>query len=69
MEYYNFVPADQARSGFNTLAGTGWAYECPFSSDMPDLNWDSAALREQVRQIMAFWLGKGVDGFRLDAAK
>lgn len=67
--YYNFVPADQARSGFNTLAGTGWAYECPFSSDMPDLNWDSAALREQVRQIMAFWLDKGVDGFRLDAAK
>ena len=69
VEYYNFVRSDSTRPGYNALSGTGWLYECQFSADMPDLNWDCDALREEVRGIMAFWLDKGVDGFRLDAAK
>lgn len=35
----------------------------------PDLNLGSEAVREEFAQITAFWLEKGVDGFRLDAAK
>lgn len=69
LDYYNFVPADQSKAGYAEVTGTGYRYECPFSYDMPDLNWDSQAVREEVRDIMAFWLDKGVHGFRLDAAK
>jgi glycosidase len=36
---------------------------------MPDLNFDHPPLREEVYKIGRFWLDKGIDGFRLDAAK
>lgn len=36
---------------------------------MPDLNFDNKAVREEMKKIAKFWLEKGVDGFRLDAAK
>lgn len=38
-----------------------------FSQYQPDLNWSNPMLREEVYNIMRFWLDKGVDGFRLDA--
>ncbi len=69
VDYYNFVPTEEAGTGCAQLAGTDWSYECPFTADMPDLNWDSEDVRAEVKDIMAFWLGKGADGFRLDAAK
>lgn len=40
-----------------------------FSAKMPDLNFDFPPVREDVYKIGKFWLEKGVDGFRLDAAK
>jgi glycosidase len=36
---------------------------------MPDLNLDNPAVRQEIREIMDFWLKKGFRGFRLDAAK
>ena len=65
LDYYHFQrgPAD----GYAPLDGTEWYYEARFWSEMPDLNLDSEAVRGEIRDIMAFWLGKGVDGFRLDA--
>jgi maltose alpha-D-glucosyltransferase/alpha-amylase len=38
-----------------------------FFSHQPDLNYDNPAVREQMWNIMKFWLEMGVDGFRLDA--
>jgi maltose alpha-D-glucosyltransferase/alpha-amylase len=38
-----------------------------FFSHQPDLNYDNPAVREQMWQVMSFWLEMGVDGFRLDA--
>ena len=38
-----------------------------FFSHQPDLNWDSPAVRNEMWDIMKFWLDMGVDGFRLDA--
>ncbi len=38
-----------------------------FFSHQPDLNFDNPAVREQMWQVMNFWLQMGVDGFRLDA--
>lgn len=37
-----------------------------FSKKQPDLNWDNPELREAVYEMMRWWLGKGVDGFRMD---
>lgn len=64
-DYYNF--SREALDGYNHLDGTEWYYEAGFWSEMPDLNLNSEAVRTEIRDIMAFWLGKGVDGFRLDA--
>jgi oligo-1,6-glucosidase len=38
-----------------------------FAVEQPDLNWENAVLREEVYQMMRFWLDKGIDGFRMDA--
>lgn len=46
---------------------TGQYYFHSFAVEQPDLNWESEALREEVYQMMRFWLDKGIDGFRMDA--
>jgi oligo-1,6-glucosidase len=38
-----------------------------FSRKQPDLNWENPTLRNEMYDIMKFWLDKGVSGFRLDA--
>ncbi len=38
-----------------------------FFSHQPDLNYDNPAVREQMWNVMKFWLEMGVDAFRLDA--
>jgi glycosidase len=42
-------------------------YESNFGGDMPDLNLNSENVRQEIIEIMTFWLNRGVDGFRLDA--
>jgi len=42
-----------------------WALHL-FSKKQMDLNWESAALREEIYKMVRWWLAKGVDGFRLD---
>lgn len=64
-DYYNFTK--EQKNGFAPLEGTDWYYEAQFWSEMPDLNLDSEAVREEIRKIVSFWFNKGVDGFRLDA--
>lgn len=65
--YYTF--SRETGSGMRELVGTDWYYEAMFSPDMPDLNLDNPAVRQEIGEIMKFWMGKGVSGFRLDAAK
>jgi maltose alpha-D-glucosyltransferase/alpha-amylase len=38
-----------------------------FFSHQPDLNYDNPRVREAMFDVMAFWLEKGLDGFRCDA--
>lgn len=65
--YYNFTT--DAGLGWHEVPGApGWYYEGGFSRDMPDLNLENPAVLREIEQIAAFWLGKGVGGFRLDAA-
>ncbi|MEN8699175.1 glycoside hydrolase family 13 protein [Bacillus infantis] len=37
-----------------------------FSKKQPDLNWENPALRQEVYDMMQWWLDKGIDGFRMD---
>jgi oligo-1,6-glucosidase len=37
-----------------------------FTKKQPDLNWENPKVREEVFQLMTFWLEKGIDGFRMD---
>ncbi|MNI12661.1 Alpha-amylase precursor [compost metagenome] len=58
-----------------TGSGNAWHsllgshYLAPFSDGMPDLNYDNPDVRSEIEDIGQFWLKKGLDGFRLDAAK
>jgi len=63
--YYNFTRVQQ--DGYAPLDGTNWYYEARFWSGMPDLNLSCQDVRDEISDIVSFWLGKGVDGFRLDA--
>lgn len=47
-------------------AATGQYYLHLFDVTQADLNWENPAVREQVYDMMRWWFGKGVDGFRLD---
>ena len=66
-DYYCF--SQQTGQKQVPVGESGWYYEEQFSGgQMPDLNLDSEAVREEIRQIFEFWLiDVGVDGFRLDA--
>jgi alpha-amylase len=55
---------------WHTNPGDPEKYYAMFWKEMPDLNYDSPALRKEIRDIVHFWLREvGVDGFRLDAAR
>ncbi len=45
---------------------TGDYYLHYFAKGQPDLNWEHPKLRQEIYQMMRFWLDKGVDGFRMD---
>ncbi len=66
IDYYNF--SKEGGAGYSGLDET-WYYEAQFWSEMPDLNLGNEAVRGEIEDIVDFWLAKGVDGFRLDAAK
>ena len=58
----------------SVFSGSAWEYDeitqeyylHLFSRKQPDLNWDHAAVRDEVYKLMMFWLDKGIDGFRMD---
>ena len=68
-EYYNFVKGNPNSNTWYQVGTTDYYYEGVFWSGMPDVNFESQALRKEFEGIMDFWLNKGVGGFRLDAVK
>lgn len=55
---------------WHKVAGSDYLYYGYFYDGMPDLNFDSPKLREEMFKVGRFWLTEvGVDGFRLDAAR
>lgn len=71
-EYYDFYSwAEEKKGGatYNRINGTNHFYECNFSTDMPELNFDNPKVRQAMVDLAKFYLDLGVDGFRFDAAK
>lgn len=68
IDYYNFSKGKPNHGSYYPTHVDDWYYEGAFTSNMPDLNLDNLALREELKSIMKFWIDMGVDGFRLDAA-
>lgn len=68
VDYYHFTK-EQVNNTYYQVGDTEWYYEGAFWSGMPDLNLQSEAVRKELEDIAAFWIEKGVDGFRIDAAK
>jgi len=58
----------------STFSGSAWQldeesgqyYLHLFSKRQPDLNWENPNVRQEVWDLMNFWLEKGVGGFRMD---
>ena len=77
--YYHWWPAEKGkppyRWSFFDVNSDAWKYDAQtnsyylhyFSQKQPDLNWENPKVREEVYDIMRFWLDKGIDGFRMDA--
>ena len=76
-DYYVWRPPKDGREPNNWVShfsGSAWQYDEAtgeyylhlFSPKQPDLNWENAAVRREVYDLMCFWLDKGIDGFRMD---
>ena len=58
----------------SNFSGSAWEYDETtdmyylhlFSTKQPDLNWRNEKVREEVYDLMKWWLDKGIDGFRMD---
>jgi maltose alpha-D-glucosyltransferase/alpha-amylase len=78
-DYYVWSDTDDRYRGVRTIFRdtemSNWAWDPVskayywhrFFSHQPDLNFDNKAVREEIWQVMRFWLELGVDGFRVDA--
>jgi oligo-1,6-glucosidase len=75
--YYIWRPGKDGKEPNNwesCFSGSAWEYDETtgeyylhlFSKKQPDLNWENPKLRQEVYDMMKFWLDKGIDGFRMD---
>jgi alpha-glucosidase len=39
-----------------------------FTPEQPDFNWGNADVQAEFEDVLRFWFGRGVDGFRIDSA-
>ncbi|UCZ54408.1 alpha-glucosidase [Bacillus shivajii] len=77
-DYYIWHPGKEDGSEPNNwesaFSGSAWQYDeltgeyylHLFSKKQPDLNWENPTLRQEVYDMMRWWLDKGIDGFRMD---
>jgi len=55
-------------SAWTLDAASGEYYLHNFLPGQPDLNWWEPRVHEEFREILRFWFGRGVAGFRIDVA-
>ena len=76
-DYYIFKEgtADKMPTNWESkFGGPAWEYVPAlgkwylhlFDVTQADLNWDNPRVREELKEVIRFWKGKGVEGFRFD---
>lgn len=76
-DFYIWRPGKDGKEPNNwesVFSGSAWQYDETtdeyylhlFSKKQPDLNWENPTLRQEVYDMMTWWLDKGIDGFRMD---
>ncbi len=77
-DYYFFRPENgtgkEPNNWVSFFSGPAWNYYEEqktwamhlFSKKQMDLNWDNPAVRDELVDMINWWLDKGVDGFRMD---
>ena len=68
-DFYTYADAPIGGRTFQQISGGKDYYECNFSGDMPELNFDNDVVRQEIITLAKTYLDMGVDGFRFDAAK
>lgn len=53
-------------SAWERINNTDEYYLHLFCKEQADLNWENLKVRQEIEDILNFWLSKGVDGFRFD---
>ncbi|MFN8126066.1 MAG: alpha-glucosidase [Candidatus Nanopelagicales bacterium] len=62
----NWRSALEVNSAWQWSEERGQFYLATFLPFQPDLNWRNPEVKEAMFDAVRFWLGRGVDGFRLD---
>ena len=60
-----FLDTEESNWTYDEEAGQYYWHR--FYSSQPDLNYDNPEVREEMLNVMKFWLDLGIDGFRADA--
>jgi maltose alpha-D-glucosyltransferase/alpha-amylase len=63
----DLVFPDQETSNWTYDRKAGQYYQHRFYRHQPDLNLANPAVRDEIAQVMGFWLQQGLSGFRVDA--
>jgi oligo-1,6-glucosidase/alpha-glucosidase len=69
-----YIWKDKPNSWKSLIGGSGWHYcearqqyyWASFLPFQPDLNYRNPVVKQQMFEVVRFWLNKGVDGYRLD---
>lgn len=64
----NWKSLFELRSAWYPNKATGERYLATFTRFQPEFDWRNPELRKEIYDVMRFWYGIGVDGFRLDVA-
>ncbi len=62
----NDMKAAFGGSAWEYVPELGQYYFHQFSVKQPDLNWENPKVREEIYQMINWWIDRGVGGFRLD---
>ena len=77
-DYYIWRPGKEGNEPPNNwisaFSGSAWEYDETsgeyylhvYAKKQPDLNWENERVRQDVYNMMKWWLNKGIDGFRMD---
>lgn len=80
-DYYiwrNGAGKDQPPNNWiSVFGGSAWTYDNTteqyylhqFHKEEPDLNLRNSEVKEELKKVLKFWLDKGVDGFKVNAAQ